>query len=377
MTTTPAENNAMSNGTDSHHERTQAARSLMCATVQGQVLSYEDASTVFAALGAGLLSEVETAALLAAMHARGERAEEVAGAAHAFRAAARPFPEVPMPLLDIVGTGGDGVGTINISTGADITAASMGLAVSKHGNRAVSSKTGAADVISALGLPLELSPEQSAKVLQEVGFTFLFAQAYHPAMRFVAPVRAVLRTPTVFNLLGPLINPARLSYQVMGVADPAMMDMIASTLQRLGRERALVINGLGLDEITVHGATSVREVTPDGVRSFTVTPEELGVPTRHLSEMLGGTPAENAQILRDVFENRGRAGHRDAIAVNTGALLYLAGRVGTLREGTEAALEQLASGQVAEHLERMVAVAATVSGATSGADSGQADGTVA
>ncbi|MCL3776594.1 anthranilate phosphoribosyltransferase [Actinomyces sp. 186855] len=358
MTTAPAENNAMSTRQATHHEQTEAARVLVRSTVQGRVLSYEEASAVFAALGAGLLSEVETAALLAAMHARGESAEEVAGAAHAFRAAARPFPEVPMPLLDIVGTGGDGVGTINISTGAGITAASMGLAVSKHGNRAVSSRTGAADVVGALGLPLELSPEQSARALEEVGFTFLFAQAYHPAMRFVAPVRAALRTPTVFNLLGPLINPARLSHQVVGVSDPAVMDMTARSLRRLGRERALVIHGLGLDEITVHGATTVREVTPEGVRSFTVTPEELGVPTRDLSEMLGGKPAENAQVLRDVFENRGRAGHRDAIAVNTGALLYLAGRVDTLREGTEAALEQLASGRVAEHLERMVAVSA-------------------
>ena len=340
---------------DALEAQAEAARVLVRAAVQGRVLSYEEACAVFTALGAGLLSDIETAALLAALHARGESADELAGAASAFRSAARPFPEVSRPLLDIVGTGGDGVGTINISTGAGITAASMGLAVAKHGNRAVSSRTGAADVVGALGLPLELTPEQSARMLEEVGFTFLFAQAYHPAMRFVAPVRAALRTPTVFNLLGPLINPAHLSMQVMGVADATKMDMIARSLQRLGRERALVIHGLGLDEITVHGATTVQEVTPEGIRSFTVTPEELGVSTRDLSEMLGGAPAENAVLLREVFENRGRAGHRDAIAVNAGALLYLAGRVDTLREGTEAALEQLVSGRVAEHLDRVVA----------------------
>lgn len=348
-TAAPTENNAV----DTQAESAEEARTLLRSVVQGATLSYDEASAVFAALGAGLLSEIETAALLAGLHARGETADEVAGAAAAFRAAARPFPEVSKPLVDIVGTGGDGVGTINISTGAGITAASMGLTVAKHGNRAVSSKTGAADVIAALGLPLDLTPEQSAAVLERDGFTFLFAQAYHPAMRFVAPVRGTLRTPTIFNVLGPLINPAHLSYQLMGVANPAMLDMIADTLQRLGRERALVINGLGLDEITVHGTTTVREVTPEGVRSFEVTPEDLGVRTRPLDELLGGEPAENARILREVFEGRGTEGHRDAIAVNAGALLYLVGRVGTLAEGTEAALEQLASGRVAEHLETM------------------------
>ena len=358
MTTAPADN-TVSTTADDPEEQAEAARLLVRATIQGRVLSYEEACSVFTALGAGLLTDVETAALLAALHARGESADELAGAAHAFRAAARPFPAVSKPLCDIVGTGGDGVGTINISTGAGITAASMGLTVAKHGNRAVSSTTGAADVVGALGLPLELTPPQAARMLEEAGFTFLFAQAYHPAMRFVAPVRAALRTPTVLNLLGPLINPARLSYQVMGVADVTKMDMIAHSLKRLGRERALVIHGLGLDEITVHGATTVREVTPEGIRSFTVTPEELGVPTRDLSEVLGGRPAENAHLLREVFEGRGREGHRDAIAVNTGALLYLAGRVDTLREGTQAALEQLASGRVAEHLDRMVSFPAT------------------
>lgn len=331
----------------------EAARVLLRATVQGERLSFDDARAVFAALSSGVFSEVETAALLAALHARGETADEVAGAADAFRAAARPFPTISKPLFDIVGTGGDGVGTINISTGAGLTAASMGLTVAKHGNRAVSSKTGAADAIAALGLPLDLTPEQAASVLEKDGFTFLFAQAYHPAMKFVAPVRGALRTPTIFNILGPIINPARLTYQVMGVADASKLDMIAETQVRLGRERALVVNGLGLDEITVHGATTVREIGPDGVRSYEVAPEELGIRTRDLSEILGGEPVENGRILREVFAGRGTEGQRDVIAVNTGALLYLAGRAATLKEGTEAALEQLASGKVADHLETM------------------------
>lgn len=329
------------------------AAPLLREVIQGEQLGVEQAELVFTALSQGLFSELETAALLAALRARGESAAELTGAASAFRAAASPFPEVDVPLFDIVGTGGDGVGTINLSTAAGITAASMGLTVAKHGNRAVSSKTGAADVIAELGLPLGLSPEQAAEELQRVGFTFLFAQSYHPAMRFVAPIRAALKTPTIFNLLGPLINPARLSYQVLGVANASRMDLMAQTLHQLGRERALVINGLGLDEITVHGVTTVREVSREGVREYEVTPEELGVQRHELSEMLGGDPARNAAILREVFAGDGDAGHRDAIAVNAGALLYLAGRAESLTEGTAAALEQLASGAVGEHLARM------------------------
>lgn len=350
MTTpAPAENNAV------HTIDPEEARCLVRSVIAGRHLSTQEAQTVFAALSQGALTDLEAAALLAGLHARGEDAAEVAGAAAAFHAAALPFPTIRRPLFDIVGTGGDGVGTINISTGAGIVAASMGLAVAKHGNRAVSSKTGAADVIAQLGLPLDLTPEQAAAALERDGFTFLFAQAYHPAMRFVAPVRAALKAPTIFNLLGPLINPAHLTYQVMGVTDSHRLDMIAHALGHLGRERALVINGLGLDEITVHGTTTVREVTPEGVRSWQVTPEELGVPTRNLSEMLGGEPLDNARYLQDVFAGSGQAGHRDAIAVNAGALLYLAGRVSSLREGTEAALAHLASGRVATHLETMVA----------------------
>lgn len=331
---------------------------LLRSVIAGEHLGYEQARTVFSALGAGQLSEVETAALLAGLHARGETAEEVAGAADAFRAAARPFPQVREPLIDVVGTGGDGVGTINISTAAGLTAASMGLTVAKHGNRAVSSRTGAADVVGALGLPLDLSPQQAAAALERDRFTFLFAQAYHPAMRYVAPVRAALRAPTIFNVLGPLINPARLAYQLMGVADPGLMDMIAQCLSRLGRERALVVNGLGLDEIALHGTTTVREVDADGVRTYEVTPEDLGVPTRDLAEVMGGAPAENAAFLTEVFTGGGREGHRDAIAVNAGAMFYLAGRAATLREGTQAAREHLASGAVAEHLESMRAAQA-------------------
>ena len=329
------------------------ARALLRGVVQGKRLSQVEASTVFAALGAGDLTETETAALLAAMHARGEEAQEVAGAASAFRDAARSFPTVTFPLVDVVGTGGDGVGTINISTGAGIVAASMGIAVAKHGNRAVSSRTGAADVIGALGLPVDADPATAVELLARDHFCFLFAQAYHPAMRFVAPVRRALATPTIFNVLGPLLNPAQLTFQLMGVANPDILDMIAETMVHLDRKRALVVHGAGTDEIAVHGTTLVREATPRGVKAYEVTPEDLGLRTYELRDVLGGAPAENAQLLRDVFAGEGRPAHRDAIAVNAGALLYLAGPADNLADGTAMALEHLASGAVARHLESM------------------------
>ena len=326
----------------------QEAHELLREVVQGRRLSREQASAVFAALGAGELSEVETAALLAALHARGEEPQEVAGAASAFRQVARDFPSVSFPLVDVVGTGGDGVGTINISTGAGLVAASVGVAVAKHGNRAVSSKTGAADVIAELGLPLDVEPATAVELLARDHFTFLFAQAYHPAMRHVAPVRKALATPTIFNVLGPLVNPAHLTFQLMGVWDPGMLAMV-----QLGRERALVVHGSGLDEIAVHGPTLMREATPDGVRAYEVTPADLGVPAYELADLLGGEPADNACLLREAVSGEGRPAHRDAIAVNAGALLYLTGRADSLADGTAAALEQIRSGGVARHLESM------------------------
>ena len=349
-------NSAAPAATDGTHVATaQEAHELLREVVQGRRLTREQASTVFAALGAGDLSEAETAALLAAMHARGEEAQEVAGAATAFRSAARPFPAVTFPLVDVVGTGGDGAGTINISTAAGIVAASMGISVAKHGNRAVSSLAGAADVISALGLPLDADPVTAVELLARDHFCFLFAQAYHPAMRHVAPIRRALATPTIFNVLGPLLNPAHLTYQLMGVWDPDMLDMIAEAMTHLGRKRALVVHGAGTDEIAVHGTTLVREATPRGVKA-------LGVSRWTLQDIRGGDAAGNAHLLREVFAGRGQAAHRDAVAVNAGALLYLAGPADNLADGTAMALEHIASGAVARHLEGMTTAAQLAGG---------------
>lgn len=325
--------------------------------LNGAVLDQEQARSVFEQMSRGELSDIEIAAFLGALHARGEQPSEIAGAAEAFRQAAQSFSTDATGIIDVVGTGGDGVGTINVSTASAFVAASMGLKVAKHGNRAVSSKAGAADLIEAAGIPLDLSPASSAQLLERTGFCFLFAQKYHPAMRFVAPVRAALKNPTIFNLIGPLVNPAHLSYQVLGVGKRELLDDVAQALASLGLEHALVVHGSGTDEFAVHGQTEVREITREGVSSFTYTPEELGITPAPLSDLIGGDASDNLRLINDIFNGSGIPAQRDAIAATTGAMLYLAGKAPSLNEGTAAALAQLTSGAVAEHLKTIASTA--------------------
>ena len=325
--------------------------------LNGAVLDQEQARSVFEQMSRGELSDIEIAAFLGALHARGEQPSEIAGAAEAFRQAAQSFSTDATGIIDVVGTGGDGVGTINVSTASAFVAASMGLKVAKHGNRAVSSKAGAADLIEAAGIPLDLSPGSSAQLLERTGFCFLFAQKYHPAMRFVAPVRAALKNPTIFNLIGPLVNPAHLSYQVLGVGKRELLDDVAQALASLGLEHALVVHGSGTDEFAVHGQTEVREITREGVSSFTYTPEELGITPAPLSDLIGGDASDNLRLINDIFNGSGIPAQRDAIAATTGAMLYLAGKAPSLNEGTAAALAQLTSGAVAEHLKTIASTA--------------------
>ena len=325
--------------------------------LNGAVLDQEQARSVFEQMSRGELSDIEIAAFLGALHARGEQPSEIAGAAEAFRQAAQSFSTDATGIIDVVGTGGDGVGTINVSTASAFVAASMGLKVAKHGNRAVSSKAGAPDLIEAAGIPLDLSPASSAQLLERTGFCFLFAQKYHPAMRFVAPVRAALKNPTIFNLIGPLVNPAHLSYQVLGVGKRELLDDVAQALASLGLEHALVVHGSGTDEFAVHGQTEVREITREGVSSFTYTPEELGITPAPLSDLIGGDASDNLRLITDIFNGSGVPAQRDAIAATTGAMLYLAGKAPSLSEGTAAALAQLASGAVSAHLKTIASTA--------------------
>ncbi|MFC5938423.1 anthranilate phosphoribosyltransferase [Corynebacterium choanae] len=304
------------------------------------------ARNVFAPLTKGWFSDAEIAALLVAINTRGATAEDIAGAAQAFVAKATPLPTSGEGLVDCCGTGGDGAKTINVSTTAGLLAAAMGIAMVKHGNRSVSSQSGSADVLQALGIPLDLSPEQAAQAVRENNFAFLFAPRYHPAIAHVMPVRKALAIPTIFNILGPLLNPAAPSLQLMGIADPAQGPVIIEVLRQLGRNRALVVHGSGIDEIAVHGATTVWELHADGTTSsYELTPEALGLERYELSDLVGGDGETNATITKAILAGDGTPAQRAAVAANTGALLYLAGKAATLAEGVQQAAAFLDSGQ--------------------------------
>lgn len=306
---------------------------------------------VFTPLTMGEYDDIQIAALLATVRARGERYEDILGAARAFIHAARPFPITGSGVLDTAGTGGDRTNTINISTGASLITAAGGCRVVKCGNRSVSSKAGSADVLEALNIPLDLNPERAVRQVEASNFTFLFAPAYHPAVAHVMPVRRTLKVPTIFNTLGPILSPARPQLQMMGIAKPEMGHTIARVFAELGRTRALVVHGSGMDEIAVHGPTKIWELRDGEITHYEVTPEQLGVATHALSDLRGGEAAQNAQILREVFAGRGTRAQREALAVSAGAMFYLHGQAESIAAGTAQALELLAAGTVNEWLQ--------------------------
>ncbi|MGV0423144.1 anthranilate phosphoribosyltransferase [Corynebacterium sanguinis] len=306
----------------------------------------DEAIEAFTPLTIGDYDDVHIAALLATVRTRGETFADVAGAARAFLAAGRPFPVTGKGIMDSAGTGGDGANTINISTAASLTAAAGGVKMIKCGNRSVSSKSGSADVLEALNIPLDLDPERAVRQFEASNFTFLFAPAYNPAIAHVQPVRKSLGVSTLFNTMGPLLSPARPEFQIMGIAKPSMGPIIAETMKELGRSRALVVHGAGTDEIAVHGETEVWEVRDGEITNFRISPADLGVSTHALEDLRGGDGVENARFMRATFAGRGPAAHRDAVAVNAGAMFYLAGISDTMREGTERALSMLSDGSV-------------------------------
>ena len=311
----------------------------------------EEAVEAFTPLTVGDYDDVHISALLATIRTRGETFADTAGAARAFLAAGRPFPVTGEGIMDTAGTGGDGANTINITTAASLTAAAGGVKLVKHGNRSVSSKSGSADVLEALNIPLDLDPERAVRQFESSNFTFLFAPAYNPAVAHVQPVRKALGVPTLFNTMGPLLSPARPEYQIMGIANPKQGQMIAETLRELGRGRALVVHGAGTDEIAVHGETLVWELDRDGnITHHTVTPEELGVSRHPIEDLAGGDGAENAAMMRDTFAGVGPRAHRDAIAVSAGAMFYLYGITDTIADGVAHAGELIDNGTVAQWL---------------------------
>jgi len=331
----------------------------------GQSLSREEARAVMAEVLTGKCTDAQIAALLVALHMKGETVEEIVGFAEAIRAAATPLSihqnsTVDVSgtgrdaLVDTCGTGGDASGTFNISTATALVVAGAGVRVAKHGNRSVTSKCGSADVMEALGVSISLPPTRLAACLEEVGIAFLFAPAMHSAMKYVQPARRELRLRTVFNLLGPLTNPAHASAQVVGVYSVELVEKLAEALSMLGLHRAIVVHGLdGLDEITITGPTRVAEVREGSVRTYEVTPEEFGIERAPIEDISGGDAAVNAAIIREILSGR-KSPKRDVVLLNAAAALVAAGRADHVAEALPLAARSIDSGAAAEKLEAMV-----------------------
>jgi len=317
-------------------------------------LDRDEAHGLFRRVVAGELAEVEIAAVLAALKTRGETPVEIAGAAQALREGALGFPVPDYPCADTCGTGGDGVGSLNVSTAVAFVAAEMGIPVAKHGNRSVSSRCGSADVLEALGVRLDAPPEVSRRCLDEAGICFLLAPQYHPGVRHATPVRRTLGTRTMFNLLGPLANPARPAWQLMGVYDPQLVAPLAETLGLLGCRAALVVHGSGHDELALHGSSTVARWKDGRLDRLTITPERAGVASAPPDALQGGGPAENAAWLRAILAGHGTAAHVDAIALNAGALAWVADRAPSLEEGVARARAVILSGAPVRRLDRFI-----------------------
>ena len=322
--------------------------------LDGHDLSREEAHEVMGSIMTGEATPAQIAGFLIALRAKGETADEIAGCAEAMREHALPVRPQRDDLVDTAGTGGDGAGTINISTAAALVAAAAGAGVAKHGNRAVSSACGSADVLEALGFELDLSTERVARSIDELGFGFLFAPTHHPAMRHAAPVRSELAARTVFNVLGPLTNPAGARAQVVGVYAPELVRTIAEVLAQLGATRAFVVHGAGgIDELSPAGPNLVCEVVDGDVREREIDGLELGLARCDPDELRGGSPAENAAAIRSVFEGEA-GGRRSAILLNAAGAIAAAGQAADLREGLELAREAVDSGAAAVRLDALV-----------------------
>ena len=318
-------------------------------------LSREEAREVMSEVMRGEATPGQIGGFLVALRLKGETADEITGCAEAMREHVLPVRPQRDDLVDTAGTGGDAAQTLNISTAAALVAAAAGAAVAKHGNRAVSSASGSADVLEALGFELELEPERIAASIDELGFGFMFAPTHHPAMRHAAPVRRELAARTVFNVLGPLTNPAGARAQVVGVYSPELVHTIAEVLAQLGARRAFVVHGAGgIDELSPAGPNAVCEVRDGRVVERTIDPLELGVPRCRPEALRGGSPAENARAIRHIFAG-GDGGRRDAILLNAGGAIAAAGHAEDLREGLEQARAAVDSGAALDRLDALAA----------------------
>ncbi|QTH64200.1 anthranilate phosphoribosyltransferase [Psychrosphaera ytuae] len=305
----------------------------------------------------GEMDDIALSALLSALKVRGETPDEIAGAAQALADNALPFPKLDFETVDNCGTGGDGTNTINISTTSAIVAASLGIKMAKHGNRKVSSSTGSADVLSELGIPLDMTPERAKECLEETNLTFLMAPHYHKGIKHAMPVRQSLRTRTIFNILGPLVNPAKCETNIIGVYDPELCRPMAESLKILGKKRAWVVHGAGMDEVAVHDVTKVVQLKDGEITEFEVKPEDFGQVRYTIKDLVGGEPRLNASIIRQILAGEGAPAHNAAVIINTAPLLYLIGKADSLMAAAKIVEEALNSGKALQTLQSFVEVA--------------------
>lgn len=328
----------------------------------GETLSEGEAERALETIMEGTVPAAATAALLTGMRLRGESVAEIVGCARAMRRFAEKV-DAPPDVVDTCGTGGDAKGTINVSTAAAFVARGAGVIVAKHGNRAATSRAGSADVLEALGAGIELGPKEVSRCIADTGIGFMFARTHHPAMRHVAPVRAELPFRTIFNLLGPLTNPAGARRQLVGVFGRDYVLPVAEALASLGAEKALVVHGTdGMDEITVTAETVVAEVGDGEIKEYGISPEDLGLSRYAPDGLLGGDAHLNARVLRDVLSGEERGAARDVILANAGAAVYVSGRAGSLESGVRLAEDSIATGAALQALEDFVRTTRRLSG---------------
>lgn len=321
---------------------------------QHQDLPYEEAEAVMDEIMSGKATPVQMAAYLTALAMKGETIDEITASAAGMRAHCVKLLH-EMDVLEIVGTGGDGSNSFNISTTASLVIAAAGVPVAKHGNRAASSRCGAADVLEALGVNIDLEPKRSAELLKTINICFLFAQNYHIAMKYVAPVRKELSIRTMFNILGPLSNPAGANMELMGVYDKDLVEPLAQVMMKLGVRRGMVVYGQdSLDEISMSAPTSICEIKDGWFQSYEITPEQFGYTRCNKEELVGGTPQENAAITRAILHGEDRGPKRCAVCLNAGAALYITGVTSTMEEGVRLAEQLIDEGKAAKKLEEFI-----------------------
>ncbi|MDN3393658.1 MULTISPECIES: anthranilate phosphoribosyltransferase [unclassified Pseudoalteromonas] len=321
-----------------------------------QSLSYAQAKTLFDQIMQGNMSDIELSALLISLKMKGEISDEIAGAAASMRENAVAFITNKTQLADSCGTGGDGSNTINISTTAAIVAAAVGVNMVKHGNRSVSSNSGSADLLKALGINIDMTPTQAAKCLEHTNFTFLFAPHYHSGVRHAMNVRTTLKTRTIFNILGPLANPAAPDVQLLGVYDESLCLPMAQTLHTLGTKRAMIVHGSGTDEIALHGPTQVVELDNGKITQYTLNPSDFDLANYSLEQLAGEGPQYNANASLAILQGKGSEAHNAAIIVNVAALLYLTGQAQSLKQGAQITHSLLRSGKAMDTLNAIIEV---------------------